>query len=80
MLYRLWADTRSMTTCTAPETVFPAPIGAVVRVSVLGASLTASVTGYAIRTFGASEHWTDVPCYILDRFGAWPVRECEVVK
>jgi hypothetical protein len=65
---------------TSPRSTFTAPIGAVVRASVLGKPLTASVTGYTIRTFGAHEHWTDVPCYILGTYGAWPVRDCEVTK
>lgn len=65
---------------TSPRSTFPAPIGAAVRASVLGAGITAEVTGYTIRSFGDHEQWTDVPCYILGRFGAWPVRECEVIR
>ncbi len=65
---------------TAPETVFPAPIGAGVRFSVLGKPLTDTVTGYAIKTFGSTDQWTNVPCYMLAKFGAWPVRDCEVVR
>ena len=65
---------------TSPRSASTAPIGAVVRVSVLGKALTATVTGYAVRSFGADAHWTDVPCYMLETFGAWPVRDCEVVR
>lgn len=64
---------------TSPRSVFPAPIGAPIRLSVLGKPLTDTVTGYAIKTFGATEQWTNVPCYVLAKFGAWPVRDCEVI-
>ena len=64
---------------TSPRSVFPAPIGAVVRVSVLGHPITDTVTAYAVKTFGATEQWTNVPCYILGTYGAWPVRDCEVI-
>ncbi len=74
----MWADTGDMT--TSPRSTFPAPFGARVRSSVLGAPLTDTVTGYVIQTFGADAHWTDVPCYVLAKFGAWPVRDCEVVR
>lgn len=65
---------------TSPRSAFTAPIGAVVRVSVLGSPLTATVTGYTVRSFGAAEQWTDVPCYVLGAFGPWPVRDCEVIR
>lgn len=78
VLYRSWADTGGMT--TSPQTTSPAPIGAVVRVSVLGKPITDTVTGYAVTTFGADAQWTDVPCYVLGTCGAWPVRDCEVVR
>ena len=63
----------------SPETI-PAPIGAPIRLSVLGKPLTDTVTGYAVKTFGDHAHWTDVPCYVLAKFGAWPVRDCEVLR
>ena len=69
-----------MTHYTDPRSVFPAPIGAVLRLSMLGKPLTDTVTGYAVKTFGATEQWTNVPCYVLAKFGAWPVRDCEVVR
>ena len=86
-----------MTHYTDPRSVFPAPIGAVVRFSVgehltledtimavavlkPGKPLTDTVTGYAVKTFGATEQWTNVPCYVLATYGAWPVRDCEVVR
>lgn len=65
---------------TSPQTTFTAPIGAVVRASVLGAPITDTVTGHAVKTFGAAAQWTDVPCYVLATYGAWPVRDCEVVR
>lgn len=67
----------------SPETIpapIGAPIGAPIRLSVFGKPLTDTVTGYAVKTFGEDEHWTDVPCYVLAEFGAWPVRDCEVVR
>jgi len=67
----------------SPETIpapIGAPIGAPIRLSVLGKPLTDTVTGYAVKTFGDHAHWTDVPCYVLAKFGAWPVRDCEVVR
>jgi len=67
-------------TYTSPRSVFPAPIGASVRLSVLGTPLTATITGYAVKTFGSDEQWTNVPCYVLATYGAWPVRDCEVVR
>lgn len=65
---------------TSPRSVSTAPIGAVVRVSVLGRTITATVTGYAVKTFGSDAQWTNVPCYMLATYGAWPVRDCEVVR
>ena len=59
---------------------FPAPIGSAVRISVLGTPLTDTITGYVVKTFGSDEWWTDVPCYMLDKFGAWPVHDCEVIR
>jgi len=49
-------------------------------VSILGKPLTDVVTGYAIKTFGSTDQWTDVPCYMLATYGAWPVRDCEVIR
>ena len=71
---------------TSPRSVFPAPIGAVVRVigpdgqAVLGKPLADTVTGYAVKTFGSTDQWTNVPCYVLATYGAWPVRDCEVLR
>lgn len=65
---------------TSPQTTSPAPIGAVVRLSILGRTFTDTVTGYTVETYGADEQWTDVPCYTLATYGAWPVRDCEVVR
>ena len=69
-----------MTTYTDPRSVFPAPSGAVLRLSMLGKPLTDTVTGFAIKTFGSTDQWTNVPCYMLATYGAWPVRDCEVVR
>ena len=67
-------------TYTNPRSVFPAPIGAVLRVPVHGVTFTDVVTGYAIKTFGSTDQWTNVPCYMLATYGAWPVRDCEVLR
>ena len=63
----------------SPETI-PAPIGALIRLSILGKPLEDTVTGYAVETFGDDPYWANVPCYVLAKFGAWPVRDCEVVR
>ena len=62
------------------RSTFPAPVGSRARIFVLGMPLEDTVTGYAVRTYGSAGWTTDVPCYILDKAGAWPCHDCEVLR